>query len=85
MARAMTNECDSLQLHRFKRSHINGEAIPTMSSMATTITTLLYDNPDDRIKIRYPQNWSYIDSGALFTGGPGIAIGNMRNGWILAG
>lgn len=45
---------------------------PTTTAMGTT--TLLYDNPNNGIQIRYPQDWAYIDSETFFTGGPFAAV-----------
>ncbi|MDQ3966939.1 MAG: hypothetical protein M3275_00920 [Thermoproteota archaeon] len=40
----------------------------TTTTTTATATTLLYDNPNYGIQIRYPQDWAYIDSGAFSTG-----------------
>jgi hypothetical protein len=45
---------------------------PLFNSRSTT--TLLYDNPNYGIQIRYPQDWAYIDSGTFFTGEPFAAV-----------
>jgi hypothetical protein len=40
----------------------------------STATLLLYDNLNNDIQIRYPEDWAYIDSGSFFTGGPFSAV-----------